>query len=179
MLRFVVGPDNRIVPDVGRKLPGRGLWIGADRKAIARAVKKNLFGRAAKAAVTVEADLADQVERLLSRRSLDLLGLARRAGQVVTGFETVREALTAGHVKVLITAADAAAGGMAKLRPLAGAALVVDLFTVGELSLALGRENVVHAAVNRGPLADRFAAEVTRLAGFRTPARQPKVAGRE
>lgn len=179
MLRFVVGPDNRIVPDVGRELPGRGLWIGADRNAVARAVKKNLFARAAKTAVTVETDLADQVERLLARRCLDLLGLARRAGQVATGFEAVREALGAGRVKILMTAGDAAAGGAAKLRPGAGAALVVDLFTVGELSLALGRENVVHAAVNRGPLADRFAAEVIRLAGFRSPARQAKVVGRE
>ena len=179
MLRFVVGPDNRIVPDVGRELPGRGLWIGADRHAIARAMKKNLFARAAKVAVTVEPDLADQVEVLLARRCLELLGLARRAGKAVTGFEPVRAALGAGRVKVLITAVDAAAGAAAKLRSQAGTAIPVKLFTVRELSLALGRENVVHAAVNRGPLAERFAAEVTRLAGFRSPARQPKGVGRE
>lgn len=167
LVRFVVGPDDRIVADVIGDLPGRGLWLTAARAVVDKAVAKGAFARAARRPVTVPADLADQVDRLLARRCLDFLGFARRAGEVVAGFEKVREWLDAGRVAVLVEARDGAADGRAKLARLGRGLPVVALFTSAELSLALGRQNVVHAAVAPGRLAERFLAEIARLRGFR------------
>ena len=167
LVRFVVGPDDRIVADVIGDLPGRGLWLTAARTVVDKAVAKGAFARAARRRVTVPADLADQVDRLLARRCLDFLGFARRAGEVVAGFEKVREWLDAGKVAVLVEARDGAADGRAKLARLGRGLPVVALFTSTELSLALGRQNVVHAAVAPGRLAERFLAEIARLRGFR------------
>lgn len=167
MVRFVVGPDGEIVPDLAGELPGRGIWVSARRDCLELAVKRRLFARAARAEVRVDPDLPLQVERLAARRALDLLGLARRAGLLVAGFEKVRERLQAGRVAVLVQAADAAADGRARIRSGAGELPVVELFSVAELSLALGRENVVHAALAPGSLAQRFLAEAARLRGLR------------
>ncbi|MCW5753039.1 MAG: RNA-binding protein, partial [Alphaproteobacteria bacterium] len=120
MVRFVVGPEGGIVPDLAGDLPGRGIWVSARRDCLELAVRKRLFARAARADVTVPPDLADLVERLVARRALDLLGLARRAGQVVAGFEKVRERLAAGRVAVLVQAGDAAPDGRARARSGAG-----------------------------------------------------------
>ncbi len=167
LLRFVVGPDGEIVPDLANRLPGRGLWVAADRDSIAQAVERRRFQYAARRALSVAPDLVARVEALLARRALEFLGLARRAGEVVVGFEKTRAWLEAGRCAVLLSARDGAAGGRDKLARLAGDAVIVSLFDSGELSLALGRQNVVHAALCHGGLADRFRVETSRLAGFR------------
>jgi hypothetical protein len=170
MVRFVVAPDGRLLPDLGGELPGRGLWLTASRAALEKAIRKGAFARAARAPVAIADGLADQIERLLERRCLDLLGLARRAGQVAVGFEKVKALIEAGKARVLIAARDGAADGRAKLARLAGPLPVVALFGAAELGLALGRENVVHAALGSGRLGERFLAETTRLSGFRPAA---------
>ena len=171
LVRFVVAPDGAVLADVGGRLPGRGMWLEARRQAVELALSKQSFGRAARRQVRVAPDLADRVEELLAGRCLEGLGLARRAGQAVTGYERVRAALQASEVALLLAAADAAADGRGKLAALAraraGGCRQVALFSRAELSLALGRENVVHAALLPGGLADRLALDVDRLAGFR------------
>lgn len=167
MLRFVVDPGGVVVPDLAETLPGRGLWLTAERDIVAAASARNLFARAARASVTAPDDLADRVEALLLGRLLDGLGLARRAGQVAIGFETAREALRSGRVAVLLTASDAADGGARKLKALAPAAARVDLLASGELGQAFGREHIVHATVAAGRLAEKVRRDAGRLAGFR------------
>jgi len=167
LIRFVIGPDGAVVPDIAGKLPGRGIWVTAAAAPLHRAVEKRLFARAAKRQVTIDPGLPATVERLLVGHCLGLLGLARRAGQLVTGFEQVRAFVAAGKAAVLLTARDGAPGGRAKLRGLAGALPTVGLFDVSELSLALGRQNVVNAALGPGGLTSRFCSETVRLAGFR------------
>ncbi len=170
LIRFVAGPDGAAVPDLARKLPGRGLWVAADRLSVEAAAKKGLFARAAKAKVTATQGLADQVESLLRRRLLSSLGLARKSGDLVSGFEKVSAAISSGRAAWLVEASDGAADGRRKLlgtarrqpRPpgLLGA------FSAEELGLALGGENVIHTAFLAGRAAERWAEDVGRLAGF-------------
>ena len=167
MVRFVVGPDGRVVPDVAANLPGRGLWLTASRAVVETAVAKGRFARAARDHTISEVDLADQAGRLLARRCLDRIGLARRAGQAVTGFEKVRACLRQDDAAVLLAASDGGGDGRAKLRGLAGTIPEVAVFSRAELSSALGRENVVHAALRAGGLAQKFMMDAARLAGFR------------
>jgi uncharacterized protein len=169
MLRFVVGPDGVLVPDLAARLPGHGLWVSADRTAIERATKSG-FAKAARAAIKVPPELGDRLEALLARRVMDVLGMARRSGVLITGFDRVAEALAAGRVAVLVQAADASPLGRGKLSARAqarGGVPEVECLTVAELSLALGRENVVHAAVAPSGLARRLLDETIRLHGFR------------
>src|SRR3954454_7280915 len=119
LIRFVAGPDGMVVPDLARKLPGRGLWVAADRASVATAAKKGLFARAAKAKVVAGPDLPDQLERLLKGRLLSGLGLARRAGDLTSGFEKVSSAISSGKAAWLIEASDGAADGRRKLLALA------------------------------------------------------------
>ncbi|HEX5079882.1 MAG TPA: RNA-binding protein [Geminicoccaceae bacterium] len=170
LVRFVLDPDQRVLPDVDERLPGRGMWLSADRDVVNKAVAGRLFARAARAPATAAADLAETVERLLARRALEGLGLARRAGEVVTGFEQVRAFLRASQAVVLIAAADGAADGRLKLRRLAPELPLITAFSRGELGASLGREEVVHAAVAPGGLARRLLRDVERLAGFRPDA---------
>ena len=170
LVRFVVAPDGAVVPDVAERLPGRGIWLSASREMVGAACAKGLFAKAARAKVLVADDLADQTETLLARRCLDLLGLARRAGQAALGFEKVRILLSSGGAILLIAARDGADHGKAKLRGLGKSLPVVELFASAELSLAFGRENVIHAALAPGRLADRFLTETVRLAEFRPAA---------
>lgn len=167
LVRFVVDPDGVVVPDVAGKLPGRGLWVTANRDSVDTAAAKNLFSRAARRAVRAAPDLADRTEAALARLCCGTLGIARRAGAVVAGFDAVAAALAAQRVAVWIAAADAAADGRAKLAGKARGLAAVDWLTRDELSLALGRENVVHAAVAPGGFGDRFARDAGRLRGFR------------
>jgi predicted RNA-binding protein YlxR (DUF448 family)/ribosomal protein L30E len=167
LLRFVVDPEGCVRPDPDARLPGRGMWLSADRNVVNKAVARNLFARAARAPARVEVDLAEQIERLLARRALDTLGLARRAGQVAVGFEQVRLSLRAGTAAVLVTATDAAADGRRKLRGLAPQLPLITAFTSTELGAALGRESLMHVAVAPGGLAQRLLRDVERLAGFR------------
>ena len=167
LVRFVVGPDGKVVPDVAGKLPGRGLWLTARRDIVAAAVTKRLFARAARQPVTVDDDLAERVGALLAARCCDQIGLARRAGRAVIGFAKVEAALAAGKAAVLVAAADGAADGRSKLRALAPGLPLVELFTAAELGAAFGREYIVHAALAPGRIAQAFVADATRLAGFR------------
>jgi len=167
LIRFVVGPDGRIHPDVAERLPGRGLWMLARRDIVARAVKKRLFSRAARTAVGADGDLDQRVEALLARRAIDLIGLARRAGLAVCGFAKVEAALSASKAAVLIAAADGSPDGRGKLRARAPGLPLVEVLTSAELGAAFGREGAVHAVLGPGPLAEAFQAVAARLAGFR------------
>jgi len=172
LIRFVLAPDGQIVPDVAAKLPGRGLWVSATRAAITAAVEKKLFSRAAKAPAGASADLAARTEKALVARMLGDLGLARRAGSLVLGFDNVLRALESTKPpRLLIDASDGAADGKRKLYNAAQARGVnpalVTCLTNAELGLALGRENVIHAAVQPGGLAERLMFDAERLEGFR------------
>jgi predicted RNA-binding protein YlxR (DUF448 family) len=179
LIRFAVDPTGRVVPDVVGNLPGRGLWVTANRENVTKAAAKGLFSRAAKARVQADPDLADLCERLLAARALQILGLARRAGDLVLGFDGVDLALTSPKpLAVLIAAADGAADGRRKLAGKRGRAMLVENFTSAEMGLALGRENVIHAALRPGGLADRFMVEVARLSGFRLGATPLPIPGK-
>lgn len=172
LIRFVAGPDGQVVPDVAAKLPGRGLWVTATRKAVGQAVERKLFARAAKANVAAGADLADRVEKALVTRMLGDLGIARRSGALVLGFDNVLRALdSARPPAVMIEATDGSGDGKRKLYNAAHARgmkpRVVECLTSAEMGLALGRENVIHAAVQPGGLAERLTFDAERLQGFR------------
>jgi uncharacterized protein len=173
LLRFVLDPEGRVLPDLEARLPGRGIWLSADRNVVNKAVAKNLFARAARAPARASADLDRQVEGLLVRRGLSTLGLARRAGQVAVGFEQVRAALRSGAAAVLVAASDGAADGRQKLRRLAPDLPLIAAFSSAELGAALGRESLVHVAVAPGGLARRLLQDVERLAGFRSGVMAP------
>jgi uncharacterized protein len=166
LLRLVVGPDGQIVPDVEARLPGRGLWLTPRRDIVERAVAKRIFARAARRPVSASPELADRIESLLARRCGDALGLARRAGLAVAGFDRASEAVRRGKVALLLFAADGAAAGIRKLA--AGRELpVAGVLTAAELGAAFGRERIVHVAVAGGPLCERLRLDLSRLAGLR------------
>jgi predicted RNA-binding protein YlxR (DUF448 family) len=167
LLRFVVGPDGAVVPDLSEKLPGRGMWLSATREAAERAVKRRAFARAARAQVTVPPDLPDLLERLLAQRLIDAVALARKAGLAVTGFEKVKARLKQGPIGALVEARDGSDQGRAKLRPLSLGAPIMDALDSGELGLAFGRDFVIHAALDAGGATDRVLREARRLSGFR------------
>lgn len=158
LIRFVVGPDSAVVPDIKRNLPGRGCWVTADRLHIEKAAAKNLFARAFKAQVTVPGNLGDMVDGLLSRSALGMLGLARKAGEVLLGAAKVEGAVRDGQALLVLHAAEAAEDGVRKISQarratvhLGGPAILAyKLFPEAELSLALGGTNVIHAAVLAG-----------------------------
>jgi predicted RNA-binding protein YlxR (DUF448 family) len=176
MVRFVVGPGGEAVPDVKRKLPGRGIWVTATRAAIEDAIKRNVFVRGFKQDVRVAHDLAEQTERLLERAVLDALAIAGKAGTVVSGFSKVETAVGRDDILALIHAADARDDGKRKLaaalhRNTSGKSreiVVIDAFTGAQLDLALNRPNVVHAALLAGPGGETFVARAARLTCFRT-----------
>jgi predicted RNA-binding protein YlxR (DUF448 family) len=176
LLRFVRDPEGRVLPDVEARLPGRGMWLSSELDVVNKAVAKNLFARAARAPTRAAADLGEQVERLLARRALATLGLARRAGQVAAGFEQVRAALRSHEAAVLLAASDGAADGRRKLRRLAPDLPLIVAFGSAELGAALGRDSLVHVAVAPGALAQRLLQDVARLAGFRRDALAPEAA---
>ncbi|MBM3533258.1 MAG: DUF448 domain-containing protein [Alphaproteobacteria bacterium] len=167
LIRLVVDPDGKAVPDLDAKLPGRGHYLAPERPVVERAEAKGLIRRATGA--EVEPGLADRLEALLVRRLVERIGLARKAGQAVAGFEKVREHLKAGGTEgaVLLEASDGAADGRAKLVPLAPGAAVVDCLNASELAQAFGREHTVHGFVARGAFAERIRLEAERLRGLR------------
>lgn len=173
LVRFVAAPDGTVVPDVAAKLPGRGLWVQASHAAIAKAVEKKLFARAAKANVTADSGLSARAEKALVTRMLGDLGIARRSGALVLGFDNVLRALQGPKPpKVLIEAFDGASDGKRKLYAAAHrlelSCVVIEALTSAELGLALGRGNVIHAAVLPGGFADRLILDAERLSGFRS-----------
>jgi predicted RNA-binding protein YlxR (DUF448 family) len=174
MVRFVVRPPEagkaELVPDLEARLPGRGLWITARRDIVGRAVAKNSFARVAQAPVEAPADLADRLELLLVRRCIDHLGLARRAGQAVAGFEQVRAWLDRGRVGAVVEASDGAADGQRKVMAMAPGLPVVRVLAGWELGSAFGRDWIGHVALAPGRIAQGFCREAGRLAGFRAAA---------
>lgn len=167
LIRFVVGPDATLVPDLGGRLPGRGLWVSADREVLGKALARNQFAKAARAPVQAPADLPEQVEDLLVQRCLDRLGLARRAGELVVGFDQVADWLRHGRCGLVLSARDGAAEGRRRIEALAGDVPVIVAFDRAELGRAVGRDEVVHAGIARGRIARELRAELGRLRGFR------------
>ena len=166
LIRFVIGPDNQVVPDILGKLPGRGIYVTADR-AILEQARKGQFSRSAKQAVTVPDGLLDEVERQIARRTVDLIALTRKAGRAVCGFEKVKGWLAGGErVRVLVQASDGSERGKTKLWTHEGARYFGCL-TSAELGLAFGRQSVIHGALATGGLSDRVVEEATKLRGLR------------
>lgn len=166
LIRFVIGPDNQVVPDILGKLPGRGIYVTADR-AILEQARKGQFSRSAKQAVTVPEGLLDEVERQIARRTVDLIALTRKAGRAVCGFEKVKGWLAGGErVRVLVQASDGSERGKTKLWTPEGARYFGCL-TSAELGLAFGRQSVIHGALATGGLSDRVVEEATKLRGLR------------
>lgn len=179
MIRFVLSPDGVVVPDIRRKLPGRGVWVDATAKSVAEAVKKRAFARGFKAQVQAPEDLPEQVEGLLRRAALERLAFAHKAGLVTAGFEKVKAALMNNQVRGIIFASDAAIDGRRKVEALAKNAsdlhnekTVIDVFDSAELERTLGRERVVHAALATGRLSELFILEAARLRVYRNTGTQ-------
>jgi uncharacterized protein len=171
MIRFVIDPDGRVTPDLKERLPGRGMWVTAAREALEQAVAKHAFSKAAKQSVKVAPDLAYQVAVLARRELAELLGLARKSGQLVAGFEKVDAALRAGKVRVLVAASDGAEDGRGKLARIAGSGVEICApLTAAELAQALGREHAVHAAITAGGIAEKTIIASRRLAALESRA---------
>jgi predicted RNA-binding protein YlxR (DUF448 family) len=167
LIRFVVGPEGQIVADVLGRLPGRGLYVAADRAALEKAVKKGLFARAARAPVQVPDGLLTEVEGQLARRVTDLISLSRKAGEAVAGLEKVKDWLEKDRAEVLIQANDGSERERARLRPPRGPGSLIGCLTAQELGLAFGRERAIHGALAAGGLTERVMDEAARLAGLR------------
>ena len=174
LIRFVVGPDGDVVPDVKRKLPGRGIWITATRATVDEAVKRRVFARGFRREVRVAADLGAMTERLLERSALDALAIVGKARQIVAGFGKVEDAIGSGDAVAIIHATDGAADGKRKVAAAArrnakeGREIPsFDVFSSRQLDLALGRLNVIHAALLDGPAGATFVARTQRLLRFR------------
>jgi predicted RNA-binding protein YlxR (DUF448 family) len=166
LLRFVIGPDGDVVPDLLGKLPGRGIWVKADAAALKTAVSKKLFSRAAKAQVKVDPDLPERLERQLADRVGNLLALARKSGAAVAGYEKVKDWLAKEEAWVLLQASDGSERGKSKLStPYKG--VFIGWLTADELGMAFGRESVIHAALSTGGLAKRVVDEAAKLKGLR------------
>ena len=180
LIRFVVAPSGEVIADLKRKLPGRGLWISASRSAVAEAVRRHHFSKGFKRDVRVAAALATDTEALLERFVAEALGVAAKAGQVITGFTKVADALQRqahSPVRALIHASDGAADGIRKLDAVLGQnrrndgksaeIAIVNMLTSEQLDLALGRSNVIHAALLAGPASDTFLSRSHMLVQYR------------
>jgi uncharacterized protein len=174
LIRFALSPDGEATPDLRRKLPGRGAWLTADRKSVEEAMKKRLFARAFKAEVKPADGLADLIDRLMEQDALAALSLANKAGVVTLGFMKVEAAITARKVAVLLAANDAAEDGLRKMRQVVSRNSAetsplpsISLFSTAQLSLCLGRENVIHGALSGAAVSDRFVEKCRRLMRYR------------
>lgn len=175
LVRFAAGPDGKVVADLAERLPGRGVWLTCDREVLVSAIRSKAFSRSLKRKIVVDADLPDRVEKLMLRRVADALSIANKAGLVTTGFTRVEAAVTTGTVQALLHAADGAEDGATKLdrrfravcRDAGRVAIVVKVLTIEQMSLALGRSNVVHAALGSGGAATRLLSEIARMERFR------------
>lgn len=172
LIRFVVGPDDVVVPDVAAKLPGRGMYVAAERDALELAVGKRLFSKGAKRQVVVPEGFVDAVEAALARRTIDRLSLARKAGAAIAGFEKVKDWLVKDRAAILLQASDGSERGKSKLHRPGGRGSFFDILTGRELGLSFGREHVIHAALAAGRLADLFRDDAVRLSGVRASENQ-------
>jgi len=167
LIRFAVSPEGVVVPDVLEKLPGRGIWIAADRGALETAMKKGLFARAAKQTVIVPETLVADVETLLVRRLIDGVSMARKAGRAIAGYEKVRDWLGKEDARILFQASDGSERGKSKLHAPGGRGSYFEVLTASELGLSFGRERVIHAALGFGGLTERIREDAIRLSGVR------------
>jgi uncharacterized protein len=170
LIRFVIGPDSSVVPDLLGRLPGRGIYVAADRAALEKAATKGLFSRAARTAVTVPPDLVAGVEAGLARRVVDLVSMARKAGLAVAGMEKVKDWLEKDRAVVLIQAFDGSERERGRLRPPDGPDSLISCLGAQELGLAFARDRAIHAALGAGGLTERVVEEAARLAGLRKAA---------
>jgi predicted RNA-binding protein YlxR (DUF448 family) len=181
LIRFVVSPQGEVIPDLKRKLPGRGLWISASRRTVAEAVRRNQFSKGFKRDIRAAATLPADTEALLVRSATDALAMVAKAGQVVSGFSKVEGALREGQAQALIHASDGAADGIRKLDAIVRQKRgnpgesqespaefpIVNVLTSAELDLALGRANVIHAALLAGPASKTFLSRCQILVRYR------------
>ncbi|MCA6118222.1 RNA-binding protein [Bradyrhizobium sp. WSM 1738] len=177
LIRFVVAPSGEVVPDLKRKLPGRGLWVRASRRMVAEAVRRHQFSRGFKRDVRVAATLPADTEALLERSCIEALAMAAKAGQVISGYAKVEGLLEQGRAEALIHASDGAADGIRKLDAIAGQRSrnigeshrlpIVTALTSAQLDLALGRSNVIHAALLAGPASKTFLSRCQVLVRYR------------
>jgi predicted RNA-binding protein YlxR (DUF448 family) len=166
MLRFVLGPDRTVVPDLAARLPGRGFWLSARADVVEAATIRGAFARAARGPVTLPPDLAGLVRDGLTRRVTDLLGLARRAGQAVGGYAKAREALQQGRAGVIVQASDGSDDECRRLLSGAQGIPAVRPLTAARLGAVFGRDHVVHVAIAPGRLAESLMIETFRLASM-------------
>jgi len=177
LIRFVVAPTGEVIPDLKRKLPGRGMWVSASRRSVAEAVRRHQFSKGFKRDVRVAPTLSADTEALLVRSVIHALAMAAKAGQVVSGFGKVEDALNRGETAALIHASDGAADGIRKLdailrqrgekRGESPVIATVNVLTSAELDLALGRANVIHAALLAGPASKTFLSRCQMLGRYR------------
>ena len=167
LVRFVIGPDKSIIPDLAERLPGRGFWLLASREVVNTACSKKLFSKATGCAVTVMDNLADNIESQLSQRCLDWLGMARRSGDAVAGYEKVKSFIRGNVDPIILCASDVADGSQSKLIAKTREASVINIFSSSELGKIFGRQKTMFAAVRQRSLASRMMIETRRLEGFR------------
>jgi predicted RNA-binding protein YlxR (DUF448 family) len=181
LIRFVVSPQGEVIPDLKRKLPGRGLWVSASRRTVAEAVRRNQFSKGFKREIRAAQTLPADTEALLVRSATEALAMVAKAGQVVSGFSKVEGALRDGQAQALIHASDGAADGIRKLdaivrqkhgNPAESQEFptgfpIVNVLTSAELDLALGRSNVIHAALLAGPASKTFLSRCQILVRYR------------
>jgi hypothetical protein len=178
LIRFGLSPDGIIVPDLDRRLPGRGVWVGCDKRLIEKAVTTHAFSKSLKVKAEAPADLAERVDSLIVKRVAGMLSLANKAGRVIAGFDKIYAALEKGPVRAVLHGCDAALDGRTKIdrkykaiQASRGAPVaIVDVLTIAQMSLAIGRGSVVHAALTPGRLSDRFLEEAERLLRYRSSA---------
>jgi uncharacterized protein len=176
LIRFALSPDGVIVPDLDRRLPGRGVWVGCERGLIEKAVSTHAFSKSLKMKAEAPVDLAERVDDLIVKRVAGMLSLANKAGNVIAGFEKIYAALEKKPVRAVLHGSDAALDGRSKIdrkykaiQASRGArAAIVDVLTIAQMSLAIGRGSVVHAALTPGGLSDRFLEEAERLLRYRS-----------
>lgn len=170
LIRFVIGPDGDVVPDIRAQLPGRGAWVTAQYDKVARAAEKHLFSRAFRRQAVAADTLAEATATLLRRHALEGLGLARKAGRLVTGYEKVADRIRGGRAAMVLTATDAGADGVRRIAALvdsaARAPATSRAFTAEEMTLALGGGNVIHAAIEPGHETERLLARIRRYERF-------------
>ena len=167
LIRFALSPDGIVVPDLKRKLPGRGVWISLDRKMLGDAIKRQLFSKGFGAEAKAGPELADLVGQQLRKEVLSALSLARKAGLALSGFMKVEEALGKGNVRMIFHASDGSVDGRQKLdRKCAANVVIFDLFASGDLDLAFGKSNVIHAAVANGGMAEKLLDYARKLAQY-------------
>jgi predicted RNA-binding protein YlxR (DUF448 family) len=167
MIRFIVGPNNEVIPDISEKLPGRGIWVKSNRSFLEKALSKKLFIKSAKYKVSVRHDLINLVEAILLKSVLALISLSRKSGIAVSGYEKVKSTLSDGSASILIQAKDGSNNQKSKLRPPNGSKSYIDCLSSSELGEAFGRNYVVHASLTSGGLSKRVVHEALRLNNVR------------